>query len=163
MPPVGLCSRYHLLKDPLCFQLTWLLLEFQRLFCLLLVNFASAERVRGDGDRLTKSHGTRTRTRDSSGAWGAWSSTRKRDSRGITEEEVILQELKELILEEDVGEVRRHKSRRLRGNRGDGQRERGGRQLGEEVIQFGEGTGVKFERQVKTSKKWLSFILPSER
>ena len=76
---------------------------------------------------------------------------------------MILQELKELILEEDVGEVRRHKSRRLRGNRGDGQRERGGRQLGEEVAQFGEGTGVKFERQVKTSKKWFSFILPSER
>ena len=130
--------------------MTWLFLEFQRLFCLLLVNFASTERVR-DGERVTtKSHGTRTRSRDPSGAWGAWSSTRKRDSRGITEEEVILEELKELILEEDFGEVRRHESRRGgrvdRGEEGEGQRERGGR----EVAQFGGGTGVKFERQVET-------------
>ena len=126
---------------------------------MLLVNFASAERVR-DGDRLTKSHGTRTRSRDSSGAWGTWSTTRKRDSRGITEEEVILQELKELILEEDIGEVRRHENRKggreNRGEEGGGQRERG------EVDQFGEGTGVKFERQVETSNKWVSFILYSE-
>ena len=124
-----------------------------QVFCLLLVNFASAERGR-DGERLTKSHGTRTRSRDSTGAWGAWSSTSKRDSRGITEEEVILQELKELILEEDIGEVRRHESGiGRRGNRrGDGQRERGGRQVGD-AGQFREGrigTGVKFERQVET-------------
>ena len=134
-----------------------------QVFCLLLVvNFASAERGR-DGERLTKSHGTRTRSRDSTGAWGAWSSTSKRDSRGITEEEVILQELKELILEEDIEEVRRHESRIGRGNRGgDGQRERGGRQVGG-VGQFGEGrlgTGVKFERQVETWNIWVS-IIPS--
>ena len=134
-----------------------------QVFCLLLVvNFASAERGR-DGERLTKSHGTRTRSRDSTGAWGAWSSTSKRDSRGITEEEVILQELKELILEEDIGEVRRHESRiGRRGNRGgDGHRERGGRQVGD-VGQFGEGrlgTGVKFERQVEIEDIWVSVIL----
>ena len=66
---------------------------------------------------------------------------------------MILQELKELILEEDIGEVRRHESRIGRGNKGgDGQRERGGRQVGD-AGQFGEGrigTGVKFERQVET-------------
>ena len=112
---------------------------------MLLVSLASAERVR---DGLTKSHGTRTRSRDSSGAWGAWASTSKRDSRGITEEEVILQELKELILEEGVGEVRRHESGLYtqRGDGGDG--ERAGREI-EDVDQFGEGSsGVKFERQV---------------
>ena len=116
---------------------------------MLLVSLASAERVR-DGERLTKSHGTRTRSRDSSGAWGAWASTSKRDSRGITEEEVILQELKELILEEGVGEVRRHESGLYtqRGDGGDGKR--AGREIGD-VDQFGEGSfgsGVKFERQV---------------
>ena len=114
---------------------------------MLLVSLASAERVR-DGERLTKSHGTRTRSRDSSGAWGAWASTSKRDSRGITEEEVILQELKELILEEGVGEVRRHDSGLYtqRGDGGDGKR--AGREIGD-VDQFGEGSsGVKFERQV---------------
>jgi len=114
----------------------------QRLFCLLLVNFANAERVK-DGERATKSHGSRSRSRDSSGAWGAWSTTRKRDSRGITEEEVILQELKELILEEDIGEVRRHESRRVNGGEEYGeQRERGGRKLVGEEAQL-----VKFERQ----------------
>ena len=123
---------------------------------MLLVNFASAERVR-DGDRATKSHGSRSRSRDSSGAWGAWSTTRKRDSRGITEEEVILQELKELILEEDIGEVRRHESRRVNGGEEYGeQRERGGRKLVGEEAQL-----VKFERQVATSNRYglyLSFI-----
>ena len=116
---------------------------------MLLVSLASAERVR-DGERLTKSHGTRTRSRDSSGAWGAWASTSKRDSRGVTEEEVILQELKELILEEGVGEVRRHESG-LYTQRGDGSDgKRAGREI-EDVDQFGEGSlgsGVKFERQV---------------
>ena len=101
--------------------------------------------MRVDGDRLTKSHGTRTRSRDSSGAWGAWSS--KRDSRGISEEEVILQELKELILDEEIGEVRRHKKIRRGGfHRGEEERKRDGRQLHGQV-----GTaGAKFERQVET-------------
>ena len=122
------------------------ILSFQRLFCLVLLNFATAERLRDGDDRLTKSHGTRTRSRDSSGTWGAWSS--KRDSRGISEEEVILQELKELILDEEIGEVRRHKNIRGGGSfhRGEEERKRGGRQLDGQV-----GTaGAKFERQVGT-------------
>ena len=140
------------------FEFTIDLLRFQRLFCLLLVNFANAERVR-DGDRATKSHGSRSRSRDSLGAWGAWSTTRKRDSRGITEEEVILQELKELILEEDIGEVRRHESRQGGGRVNGGGEGGEQRQFVGEVAQFGEL--VKFERQVETSNKYdfyLSFI-----
>ena len=124
---------------------------FQIVFHLLLVNLAGSERVR-DGERLTKSHGTRTRSKDASGAWGAWSSTSKRDSRGISEEEVILQELKELILEDGIGEVRRLESKRREsfhrssdgGGGGGSQRARGGRQIGGAQ----SGLGVKFERQV---------------
>ena len=157
------------------FSVTLTLFWFQIVFHLLLVNLAGSERVR-DGERLTKSHGTRTRSKDSSGAWGAWSSTSKRDSRGISEEEVILQELKELILEDGIGEVRRHESKRREsfhrssdglhqegGGGGGKQRARGGRQIGGGAQ---SGLGVKFERQVPQkyialeSQKWLwPFVL----